>query len=198
MQCKVLDHIAFDEASNILILTLVSVLLPVFNKSFAAGLWQHVWKLETQKVTPKVRNPTSFDKLRNFSCTNLFSKLMEVFLLKRLTSEVSTNQNPYGGIMGSGTNHFLINTYHNIMTALEDPRNAVSIISVDFSKAFNCIDYCQCLRAFAYKGASCESLTMIAVFLRGREMSIKVFFPTKSSLWWFSTGEKKLATFCLP
>ena len=60
------------------------------------------------------------------------------------------------------------------MTALEDSRNSVSIVSVDFSKAFNRMSHYHCLQAFKFYGASTESLAMIAAFLQGRIMSIKV------------------------
>lgn len=83
-------------------------------------------------------------------------------------------KNQYGGTKGSGTNYFLINTYHQIMTALEDNTKAVSIISIDFSKAFNRMDHSKCIEAFTHKGASHASLNMIAAFLRNRTMSVKV------------------------
>ena len=159
---------------NPLVQTAAIFLTPIINDSFASLSTAEVWRKETQTVIPKCNNSASFNELRNLSCTNLFSKLMEVFLLKRLSREVNTNRNQYGGIKGSGTNHFLINTYHNIMTALENNRNAVSIISVDFSKAFNRMDHHHCLRAFEHKGASTPSLQIIAALLRDRSMSIKV------------------------
>ena len=153
---------------------IATFLTPLFNKSFAEGTWPEAWRRETQTVIPKCANPTSFDELRNLSCTNLFSKLMEVFLLERLQSEVSTRSNQYGGTKGSGTNHFLIHTYHQIMSALEDNKNTVSIISIDFSKAFNRMDHGKCIQALSIKGATSEALTMVSAFLRDRTMSVKV------------------------
>ena len=122
---------------------------------------------------------------------------METFLLKRLLEEVTTDRNQYGGIKGSGTNHFLINTYHHIMTALEDNKNAVSLVSVDFSKAFNRMDHGLCLKSFAYKGASQEAMTMIAAFLYNRTMRVKVgtAFSTPRSVNGGSPQGTKLGNF---
>ena len=83
-------------------------LCPIFNRCFCRGIWPSAWRTETQTVIPKGTDPTSFDELLNLSYTNFFSKLMEVFLLKRLLDEATTSQNQYGEIKGSGTNHFLI------------------------------------------------------------------------------------------
>ena len=60
------------------------------------------------------------------------------------------------------------------MMALEDNKNAVSLVSIDFSKAFNRMDHGLCLKAFAHKGTSREAMTMIAAFLHRRTMRIKV------------------------
>ena len=64
----------------------------------------------------------------------------------------------------------------------------MSILSVDFSKAFNRMDHRLCLDALREKGASTESLAMVKAFLTGRTMRFKVngclserILPTTSS-----------------
>ena len=61
-----------------------------------------------------------------------------------------------------------------IFSALEDPSCVVSLMSVDFSKAFNRVDHRACLDALARGGASTDSLRMVASFLRERRMRFKV------------------------
>ena len=153
--------------------TLAKLLCQVLNKVFEEGGWPKIWRHETQTVIPKSSNPASFDELRNLSCTNLFSKLMEVFVLEQMSSEVNNKPNQYGGVKGSSTNHFLINTYQNIMNAMEDNKKSVSIISVDFSKAFNWMHHGQCLKALAHGGASQNVLVMVDAFLRDRTTYVR-------------------------
>ena len=43
----------------------------------------------------------------------------------------------YGGVKGCGTDHFLIDTWENILQELEDNRASVNLMSLDYSKAFN-------------------------------------------------------------
>ena len=47
------------------------------------------------------------------------------------------SNNQYGGIKGIGADHFLIGTWQAILEPLEDQRAAVSLLSIDFEKAFN-------------------------------------------------------------
>ena len=130
--------------------------------------------METQTAIPKKEGAESFDQLRNLSCTNGLSKVMETIVLEKLTNEVQLKSNQYGGIRGSSTNHFLINMMDNILNALEDPANVVALMSIDFSKAFNRVDHRTCIDALAQAGASSHSLSMVSAFLRNRQMRFNV------------------------
>ena len=72
---------------------------------------------------------------------------MESFILERIQQEVAINGNQYDGIKGLGTNHLLIETWHKILKCLDDPASAVSLLSIDFSKAFNRMSYSKRLDA---------------------------------------------------
>ena len=50
----------------------------------------------------------------------------------------------------------------------------MSLLSIDFSKAFNMVDHRACVYALAECGASTDSIRMIGAFLRGRVMQVKV------------------------
>lgn len=58
--------------------------------------------------------------------------------------------------------------------ALEDNRAAMVMTSLDFSKAFNRLNHRVCLSEFAKKGASNGILKIIAGFLTGRTMQVKI------------------------
>ena len=108
------------------------------------------------------------------------SKLLESYVLDQLKDELTIRPNQYGGLQGSGTNHFLIQCWDNILRALDTPETAVSLLSIDFSKAFNRMDHAACLTALANCGASTDSLAMIAAFLTGRKMKVKVNYSFSS------------------
>ena len=73
------------------------------------------WHFETQTVIPKGEDATTFDQLRNLSCTNALSKILESYVLDRLRKETKLRNNQYGDIKGSGTNHFLIECWDKVL-----------------------------------------------------------------------------------
>ena len=153
----------------------------IFNIALQMKKWPQLWKIETQTPIPKKGIPGSYSNLRNISCTNYLSKILESFVLERLQSEVKFKYSQFGGIKKTGTTHFLADTIHKIIDCLEDGRSAVSILLVDFSKAFNRMCHRVCIGELALRGASTESIEMVAVFLGERRMQMKVN-QTRSSL----------------
>ena len=149
-------------------------LFHVFKKSFATSTWPKLWKSETVTVIPKCSRPKEMNHLRNLSCTPLFSKVMESFLLKELKSKISLNCSQFGGQKGISIDHFLIETWDRILRALEDGRAAATLASIDFEKAFNRVDHAECLNAARELGADDDTLGMIRAFLTGRTMSVRV------------------------
>ena len=146
----------------------------IINHSFQTFTWPAPWQVETQTPLPKTQHPESFDDLRNVSCTNHLSKIMETFLLERLQKEVKLKYNQFGGIKKTGTTHFLIETYQRIIDCLEDGMTAVSLVSIDFSKAFNRMSHRICVEQLAGRGASTDSIRMVGAFLNGRKMRMKI------------------------
>ena len=121
--------------------------------------------LETQSAIPKVDGASSFDQLRNIS------KVLELIVLDKLRAEIPTLP---GGMKGSGTNHFLLDCLGSILRALDHPETSVSLLSIDFSKAFNWMSRSFCLLSLADLGASADSIAMVYTFLKGRKMRFKV------------------------
>ena len=92
--------------------------------------WPELWSTETVHLIPKVPAPENLSQLRNLSCTPLFSKALESFILEDLKGKVSLSRNQFGGIKGTGVTHFLVETWNEILSALEDPRAAASLLSL--------------------------------------------------------------------
>ena len=146
----------------------------IFNQTLNMLSWPHLWKTETVTVIPKNSAPAGLTELRNLSCTPLYSKILESFILDQLRKETKLSNRQFGGIKGCGTDHFLVETWDAIMLALEEESSAANLLSVDFEKAFNRMDHSKCINALADLGASQKCIGWVSAFLFGRRMSVKI------------------------
>ena len=153
--------------------TLSKPLCEIYNLLPTKYEWPQLWKMEYQTMIPKKSNPESLGDVRNLSCTNFFSKVLETFVIDSLRSEVELSELQYGGLKGTGADHFLCEVWNNVLETLEDPGSVVGLMSVDFSKTFNRIDHTACLNKLSDKSASNQTLGMIHAFLKGRKMKIR-------------------------
>ena len=149
-------------------------LTKIFNLTMWTYHWPTQWKLETVTVIPKGSNAGSYGECRNLSCTPLFSKVCESYMLDRINTETNPDPLQYGGIKKCGVEHFLLQSWDKILRGLEDNRGSIGLISIDFAKAFNRMSHQACINAFKKKGASNQTLNLIASFLCGRRMSVKI------------------------
>ena len=146
----------------------------IFEKALTTNDWPTLWKTETVHVIPKKKTPETLADLRNLSCTPLFSKLLETFLHKELKETIQLSRNQYGGKKGQGVDHLLIELWDKILRGLEDSEAAVNIMAIDFHKAFNKMNHKSCLQALEKLGARKHVVEMVAAFLSGRKMSVKI------------------------
>ena len=79
----------------------------IINHALTLNQWPDRWLIETQSAIPKTDNAASFDQLRNISCTNALFKILESFVLEKLTDEVKLAANQYGGLRGVVPRTFL-------------------------------------------------------------------------------------------
>ena len=142
----------------------------IYNTITATTTWPLLWKQEFVTPIPKKTLPSCVNDLRNISCTALFSKVYENFVLGWLGEQVGMRSNQMGGMKGAGTEHYLV----ELLESLEDSRAASVITSIDYLKAFNRLDFLHCLQALARKGASSELISIVGSFLTSRTMSVKV------------------------
>ena len=134
----------------------------IYNLISTSGNWPKEWKTEFVTPIPKTSLPQSADDLRNISCTMLFSKVYETFVLNWLSAQIGLKFNQYGGVKGCGTEHLLVRLWQDALEAIEDPRAAVLLTSIDFSKAFNRLDFNHCLATLKDKGACPAILRVVA------------------------------------
>ena len=81
---------------------------------------------------------------------------------------------------GCSVDHLLVDLWDDILWNLKDDRAATLITGIDYAKAFNRLSFQHCLKAFARKGASTQTIALLATFLSNREMTVKVA-QTRSS-----------------
>ena len=146
----------------------------IFNQTLNTLSWPDIWKSETVHTIPKNSAPSGLSELRNLSCTPLYSKILESFVLDRLKRETKLSDRQYGGIKGSGTDHFLLDTWDEILNTIDAPETAANLISVDFSKAFNRMHHFHCLEALVDLGAELQTVDWVASFLHNRKMAVKI------------------------
>ena len=146
----------------------------IFNTITTSLTWPSLWKSETVHLIPKTSAPSELSQLRNLSCTPLFSKVLESFILRRLKEEISLSPAQYGGLKGCSVDHFLIDTWQEILSNLEDPDAACSLMSIDFEKAFNRMSHQACIQTLEAKGVSPATTAMVHCFLFERTMSVKI------------------------
>ena len=146
----------------------------IYNRVLTHCDWPVIWKREYVTVIPKKPNPADLNDLRNISCTLMFSKVLEQYVLKCLEEEVTLKTNQYGGVKGCSTTHLVVEVLQQICENAEDYRSATVLCAIDYSKAFNRLSFQHCLEAFRRKGASSPIIRLIATFLSNRSMSVRV------------------------
>ena len=153
---------------------LADPLTRIFQNCLNEAVWPKVWKLETITTIPKCSNPVDLSETRNISCTPVYSKVLEYFVLNQLRKKVGPSPNQFCGIPGSWTNHYLAESWTEIMRCLESEGAVCGVTSIDFSKAFNSVSHQSCIEALYKHGASAHSLKMVHSFLKNRVVRFKV------------------------
>ena len=95
-------------------------------------------------------------------------------MLRNLRRYIKLRETQYGGEPGVSTTHMLVDMWNTITTDLEDNRAASVLTAVDYSKAFNRLEHLPCLRAMSRMGAPTELIRLVADFLHGRKMKVRV------------------------
>ena len=100
--------------------TFAKIMRPIMNRIGHSFWWPSKWKSKEVTVIPKMKLPDHFNQCQNISCTSVFSKLAEVFMVKKIRAEISLADNQYGGNVGMGTNHLLCDLTTAMMEDLDD------------------------------------------------------------------------------
>ena len=93
-----------------------------------------------------------------------------------MKQEICVRHNQFGGISGTGTQHYLIRMWNEIHEALQSKEATVSIMAIDFTKAFNSVQHGSIVRRGSPQTWSMEEfiVQMTAAFLRGQTMRVRI------------------------
>lgn len=116
-------------------------LTDLYNTMSDTKEWPSDWKLEYVTVIPKTSHPESVNDVQNISCTLFVNKVYESFLLKWLTDKVGLSTNQFGGVKGCSSENYLVLLWQKVLENLEDKRAASLLTMVDYSKAFNILNF---------------------------------------------------------
>ena len=94
--------------------------------------------------------------------------------MRKLKEEIPPDSIQYGGLKGSSVEHMLVEVWERILGGLEVPDVAVTLLGVDYEKAFNRMGHDECLSQLAQRGASQFSVDMISTFLYKRCMRSRI------------------------
>ena len=87
---------------------------------------------------------------------------------------MAVKHNQFGGVKGCSGSHMIIQVWQKIMGNLDDHRAGTVLTSIDYAKAFNRLSFQHCLAAFHRRGASRPTMNLLAVFLIGRTVRVRV------------------------
>ena len=100
---SMVKHNIFPALVNDAAVFLAAPLTHNYNSISISKTWPLIWKQEFVTPIPKKSLPTSLNDLRNISCTALFSKVYESFVLGWLGEQIGMRANQMGGMRGAGT-----------------------------------------------------------------------------------------------
>ena len=146
----------------------------IFNSITTSKEWPDAWKTEYQCCIPKVPSPLEIGQCRNISCTSYLSKVYELFILDEARKYVTLSKNQFGGEKGISSTHFVVDVWEKITSELKDSRAGVTLAGIDYSKAFNRLEHGRCLQELEGLGLPNHHLKILASFLTGRMMTVKV------------------------
>ena len=156
---------------------LVNHFTHIVNCCLEVGYFPTAWKTAVICPIPKVNMPESLGDLRPISLLPVLSKVLERAVYEQLFSYVNdcgflpTSQS--GFRPGHGTATVLLHVNDLICRAL-DNNMATSIVLLDFSRAFDCVDHELLCAKLHFFGLSDQALSFFQGYLQGRRQLVRL------------------------
>ena len=160
----------------------------IFNASIAQAYVPPIWKSANIVTIPKVNPPAQENDLRPISLTPVLAKLLENFIYNWLWNEYlpHIDKSQFGSIPGSSTVLALIDLCHNWYFLTDSKKQALQVLLVDFSKAFDRINHVIIIDKLVRLGINRVIVNWIQAFLCHRKQRVKLGDTT--SEWSFING----------
>ncbi|KAJ8711529.1 hypothetical protein PYW07_014674 [Mythimna separata] len=186
------NAVGSDCISRKMLLPVLDIILPVIchilNFSASNGVFPCSWKDAQIIPLPKKSNPSSFSEYRPISVLPFLSKVLERLIYNQLSSFLYKHNllNPFqsGFRPGHSTTTALLNITDDIRSAMETS-NLTVLALLDFSNAFNTVDYDVLLGILRSLNISPSVIDWFRSYLLGRRQRICIG-ETLSS--WCSTS----------
>uniref|UniRef100_A0A2A4JRM8 Reverse transcriptase domain-containing protein n=1 Tax=Heliothis virescens TaxID=7102 RepID=A0A2A4JRM8_HELVI len=170
-----------DKLCSRMITLILSSLLPVlthiFNYSFSSCSFPSAWKQAHIIPLPKTNNPTLLTHFRPISILPFLSKVFEHLVHKQLSFFLTSNSiiSPFqsGFRAGHSTVTALLKVTDDIRWAMEN-RCLTVLVLLDFSSAFNSVDFDILLGILKSINFSSSALTWFNSYLRGRSQCVRL------------------------
>jgi hypothetical protein len=147
----------------------------IFNYCITNSVFPSVWKCALVRPIPKCKNPADVSDWRPICILPVFSKALEYIIFDQLDDYIESNklyntfQSGFRKLHSTSTT--LINISDEIRKA-KDEHKISFLILLDFSKAFNCINYdILCSKLLNFFNFSRDAADFMLNFLQGRSQS---------------------------
>lgn len=171
--------IGSDGVCSRMILPILSELLPIlthiFNFSLSSSSFPAAWKMAYVIPHPKIPNASSPCHFRPISILPFLSKVLEHIVHFQLSNFLRSNclLHPYqsGFRPGHSTVTALIRVTDDIRKAIDEKKLTILVL-LDFSNAFNSVDFDVLIRVLASLNISSSALDWIRSYLENRSQSV--------------------------
>ena len=151
----------------------------LINSCLTLGKYPDIWKIEYVTPVPKVLPPEKLKDLRKISGLLNFSKITDKILAEFIAQDMkdSRDTSQYGNQKKIGTQHYLVNLLHKILTSLDETTNnksiAVLLQMIDWSQAFDRMSHTLGIQSFVKNGVRPSLIPVLISFFQDREMVVK-------------------------
>ena len=159
---------------------LIPAIVTLFNKSLSSGIVPKAFK--NAVLSPQIKDfnldPEDLNNYRPISNLPFLAKVLEKIVYSRLDQHLSQNdllakhQSAYR--KGHSTETLLLRMNNDILTSI-DKGNAVLLVTIDISAAFDTVNHCMLLKRYEnYFGIEGTALQWMVSYLTERQHSVKI------------------------
>lgn len=147
----------------------------IINCCLEAGYFPEVWKFILVKPLPKIKDPKSYSDLRPISLIPLISKILEKVIYQHIYDYTTDNNiipfTQSGFRKNFSTTTLLTDVTDNIIRSV-DNGEALALVLLDYSKAFDTIDHKILCLKLEYYGFDNKSIEFFKSYLTNRRQKV--------------------------